>query len=343
MSQSIGAQVYGNEIVRLIPFVVLDNNVALSDSAIPLAKVHSLRQIEIVKALAKHHHFGLAAKALRVSQPALTRSLKQLEADLGVTLFDRQGVTPTSFGEIVLRHGERAAAEFHELMREVALAKGLEIGELRIAAGPYPADISGERAIGVLSARHPNLAIELRIANYTRVLGDVGEGAVDLGFAEVSEAENDPNFDVQSSGSRELSFFCSAQHPLAGKRPLAIEHLLDFPWVGPSIAGRLRKALPVLDKPFGRFDELEDRFHPRILVETFSAAKRIVLGGLGIGAAVPFQIDSELKEGRCVTLPVQAPQLSLNYGFIAKRGRTLSPAAKAFIAIVRAIEQEIPT
>jgi DNA-binding transcriptional LysR family regulator len=188
-------------------------------------------------------------------------------------------VTRTPFGEIVLRHGERAAAEFHELMREVALAKGLEIGELRIAAGPYPADISGERAIGVLSARHPNLAIELRIANYTRVLADVGEGAVDLGFAEVSEAENDPNFDVQSSGSRELSFFCSAQHPLAGKRPLAIEHLLDFPWVGPSIAGRLRKALPVLDKPFGRFDELEDRFHPRILVETFSAAKRIVLGG----------------------------------------------------------------
>ena len=69
MSQSIGAQVYGNEIVRLIPFVVLDNNVALSNYAIPLAKVHSLRQIEIVKALAKHHHFGLAAKALRVSQP----------------------------------------------------------------------------------------------------------------------------------------------------------------------------------------------------------------------------------------------------------------------------------
>ena len=137
--------------------MVLDNNGALSDPAIPLTKVHSLRQIEIVKALAKHHHFGLAAKALRVSQPALTRSLKQLEAELGVTLFDRQGVTPTPFGEIVLRHGERAAAEFHELMREVALAKGLEVGELRIASGPYPADISGERAIGILSARHPNL------------------------------------------------------------------------------------------------------------------------------------------------------------------------------------------
>jgi DNA-binding transcriptional LysR family regulator len=323
--------------------VVLDNNGALSDPAIPLTKVHTLRQIEIVKALAKHHHFGLAAKALRVSQPALTRSLKQLEAELGVTLFDRQGVTLTPFGEIVLQHGERAAAEFHELAREVALAKGLEVGELRIAAGPYPADISGERAIGLLSARHPNLAIELRIANWTRVAADVGDGSVDLGFAEVSEAQNDPNLDVLSSRSRPLSFFCGAEHPLAGKRPLTIEDLLDFSWVGPSVAGRLRKALPAVEKPFGTFDEFEDRFHPRILVETFSTAKRIVLAGLGIGAAVPFQIESELNEGRCVTLPVEAPWFSLNYGFIAKRGRTLSPAAKAFMEIVRTIDPDSAT
>jgi DNA-binding transcriptional LysR family regulator len=308
-----------------------------------LTKVHSVRQIEVVKALAKHHHFGLAAKALGVSQPALTRSLKQVEAELGVSLFDRQGVTPTPFGEIVLRHGERAAAEFQELMREVALAKGLEIGELRIAAGPYPADISGERAIGMLSARHPNLAIELRILNYTRVVADVSEGAVDIGFAEVSEAENAPNLEVLSARSRPLSFFCSAQHPLAGKRPQTIEDLLDFPWVGPSVAGRLRKALPVVDKPFGTFDELEDRFHPRILVETFSTAKRIILGGLGIGAAIPSQIEPELKEGRCVTLPIEVPRLSLNYGFIAKRGRTLSPAAKTFMEIARTIDQGIAT
>ena len=307
-----------------------------------MTKIHSLRQIEIVKALAKHHHFGLAAKALRVSQPALTRSLKQLEAELGVTLFDRQGVTPTPFGEIVLRHGERAAAEFHELMREVALAKGLEIGELRIAAGPYPADISGERAIGMLSARHANLAVELRIANWTQVVADVHEGAVDLGFADVSEAQNDANLEVLSARSRQLLFFCGAEHPLAGRGPLAIEDLLDFPWVGPSLPGRLRRALPVLSKPFGKFDELQDRFHPRILVETFSAAKRIVLAGLGIGGAAATQIEPELKAGRCVTLPVVAPWFSLNYGFVTRRGRTLSPAARAFMEIVRAIEKEIP-
>jgi DNA-binding transcriptional LysR family regulator len=68
--------------------------------------MHSIRQFELVKALATYRHFGRAASALGVSQPALTRSLKHLEESLGVPLFDRQGVTPTVFGELMLSHVE---------------------------------------------------------------------------------------------------------------------------------------------------------------------------------------------------------------------------------------------
>ena len=171
--------------------------------------MHSIRQIEIVKALARRRHFGLAAKDLGVSQPALTRSLKQLEADLGVALFDRRGVAPTLFGEIVLKHGERAVAGFDELMREVALAKGLEVGELRVAAAPYPADISGQRAIGAVSDRHPNLFIELRVSDWTRVVEDVRQGAVDVGFADVTEATPDLSSTSRPSGLCKASFFAA--------------------------------------------------------------------------------------------------------------------------------------
>ena len=204
----------------------------------PIAMLRSVRQIEIVKALAKHRHFGLAAKALGVSQPALTRSLKQLEADLGVSLFDRQGVTPTLFGEIVLRHGERAAAEFHELMREITLAKGIEIGELRVAAGAYPADISATRAIGVLTAHHPRLTVELSIADWSRIAQGILENRVDLGLAEISEAERDPDLRTEAVRDSRGIFFCAADHPLAQKKGVALEDLLEYPWVGPLSADR---------------------------------------------------------------------------------------------------------
>ena len=123
--------------------------------------MHSVRQFELVKALATYRHFGRAAAALGVSQPALTRSLKHLEDVLGVPLFDRQGVTPTVFGELMLNHGEPVIKGFADLMREIDLAKGLEIGEFSVSAGPYPAEISGQRALGMLSAQHPQLAVEI--------------------------------------------------------------------------------------------------------------------------------------------------------------------------------------
>jgi DNA-binding transcriptional LysR family regulator len=93
--------------------------------------------------------------------------------------------------------------------------------------------------------------------------------------------------------------------------------------------------------PFGAFDADCDRFSPRILVETFSMAKEMVLNGNAISAFVPGQLQSELKTGQCVKLPVNLPNLSVNYGFIVKRGRTLSPASKAFMDRVRDIERTL--
>jgi DNA-binding transcriptional LysR family regulator len=113
----------------------------------------SARQIEIVKALAASKSFALAAKNLDVSQPSLTRSLKAIEKSLGVPLIDRRGVTPTLFGELVLRHGEPVLSGFSELARDIDLARGLGMGVLKLAAGPYPADISVLRAIGVMTTR----------------------------------------------------------------------------------------------------------------------------------------------------------------------------------------------
>ena len=68
-------------------------------------------------------------------------------------------------------------------------------------------------------------------------------------------------------------------------------------------------------------------------------AKEIVLAGQGLGAGLQSQIAPELKQKRLVILPVDAPWLRLNYGFILKRGRTPSPAAVAFMETVRTIER----
>jgi DNA-binding transcriptional LysR family regulator len=293
--------------------------------------------------LAEHRHFGRAAAALGVSQPALTRSLKHIEDILGVSLFDREGVAPTLFGKIVLGHCGAVLGGFAELMREISLAKGLEVGEFKVSAGPYAADISVQQAIGLLSARYPKITIQLTIANWTAIVDDVLQGRVDLGICDISEAARNPELDTEPLRSSLFSFFCSREHPLAMRQDLIFEDVLDYPWVGPTVPARMKVALPSVDKPFGVFDSATDRFFPRILVETFSAAKSIVLAGRGISAAIPLQLKREIEEGECVLLDLDLPWLKLNYGFVSRRGRSLSPAGQAFTAIVRKIEREALT
>ncbi len=314
----------------------------LCATSIGVIGLRSARRIEVVKALAAHGNFALAAKSLGVSQPSLTRSLKTIEESLGVPLFDRPGVTPTIFGEIVLRHADSVLGAMSEIAREIDLARGLEAGKLRVAVGPYPADISVARAVGVLIARHPRLAVEIRDADWSAVAAEVRELRVDLGVAEISEAARDPDLQAEAIRAAELHIFCAASHPLARKKRVALEDLLEYPWAGASLPGRSVAVLPPVDKPAIAFDRSRDCFQPRILVEAFSSAKDVVLAGQALGAAVKGQIDREIRDGLLVMLPIDTPWLSLNYGFITKRGRTLSPAAKAFMEIVREIERGIP-
>ncbi len=298
----------------------------------------------MVRALAQHRHFGRAAEALGVSQPSLTRSLKHLEEKLGVPLFDRgNGVTPTLFGQIVIERGEMLLAGIAELTREIALAKGLDIGELTIALAPYPAEISGQKAVGLLAVRYPSLAIKLVTTDWTRVVDDVLNGRADLGFADISEASAHPDLETELVRESVLRFFCRTGHPLTSRERLALEDLMQFPWVGPTVPARIRLAMPDAEKPFGLFNQTHERFRPRILVDNISAAKDIVFASDALSATLPILIDRELKETPFVLLPVELPWLRLNYGFISRRGRTPSPGTKAFKELVLMVEKDIPS
>jgi DNA-binding transcriptional LysR family regulator len=301
----------------------------------------SIRQFEAFRALVRHRHFGRAAQALGVTQPALTRALQKLERGLGAPLFDRHGMTPTAFGKAALRFAEPAVGGYSELLREISLLQGAETGELRVAMGPYPADISGTRAAAIMSCRHPRLAISLRVCDWGEAIRDVAENVADLALAEVSEAEKHPELETELVRRGRGYFFCRARHPLAKRKRLVLDDLLEFPWAGPIYPGRVAAHLPRVDKPFGVFDLARDQFRPRLLVETFALAKELALNGDAISAFAPGQLDDELNSGRCVRLPIDVPALSLNYGFIVKRGRTLSPASKAFMEIVLEIERSI--
>ena len=301
----------------------------------------TIRHLQLVRTLARCGHFGRAAEELGISQPALSKGIANIERLLGVKVFDRADTTtPTTFGEILIAHSESIVADYSELLREIRLAKGLDTGSLSISSGLYPAEMSVQEAIGMLTTRHPSLLCKLMVKDWIDVPDDVGNRDFDIGVGDITEAATRPDLETECLRISPVVVFCRSGHPLAHMARVSVPDILEFPWACPALPARMFDGLPKVSKPFGVLDETTKRVIPRIWVETFSAAKSVVLSGDALSAGPRQLIAAELAERSVVALPLAVPWLTLNYGFIWRRGRSLSPACLAFMEMVREIERK---
>jgi DNA-binding transcriptional LysR family regulator len=299
----------------------------------------TLKQLRHALALERHGHFNRAAKAERISQPALSRSIRALEEQLGVPLFDRQGgsVVPTLFGAALLRHAAQALGETDELLREIELLKGLEAGQLEVAMGVYAAEMSAARSIGELVERHPAVNCRIRLTSWKDLAGLVTAGSVDLGVGEISTLGDKQEFEIEPLGRPRVVLFCRRDHPLVGRRRLSNEDLADFPTATPRLPPRGIGLFPGKT----RVDPETGDLLPTIEVDNLTSARLVVAGSDAFGLATPVQIEDSLRSGEFRVLDFHRPWMELDYGFIYLRNRMLSPAAKAYMDIVRHIDGEM--
>ncbi|MFO0990955.1 MAG: LysR family transcriptional regulator [Hyphomicrobiales bacterium] len=303
--------------------------------------MHSLHHLELVNALAKYRHFGRAADELGISQPALSKGLNHLESSLGVKLFARVApIVPTPFGEIILQRSNTLVAAFEELLREIELAKGFEVTTLRIASGVYPAEMIMPEAIAELSRQAPLIRSALVIAGDPWVIDHVANARSDVGLADIQHAAGHAELSTEPIGSIASQLYCRAEHPLTRLRAPALADLLQYPFVGPSIPESLRDALPVESFPFGLMDSDLGTIVPRIQVETYGAARRIVMASDALSVAPSHMLKADIAEQGLAALSADIPALTLSYGFIWRRGRSLSPVAQSFMRIVRSLEAQ---
>jgi DNA-binding transcriptional LysR family regulator len=292
--------------------------------------------------LAKHRNFARAAESLHISQPALSRSISNLEQTLGVQLFDRtsDGVVPTGYGRLILERGREIVAKENELQREIQLMEGIEIGELSIGAGPYPFEISVGPAVSRLIATYPKLQIKVETASPLAVVNRILGGSLDLGVADIREWHGEQRLTLEALPAHAGAFCCRPQHPLAGRRGLTLEEILAYPLVGtifpPSLAGVLAQG-----QAGGRIDQDTGYFIPAVTVDSLSLARRITMGCDSILILTIGAIEREILAGDLVILDCRLPWMYTNYGFISKRDRSLSAVALEFMARLREVEAEI--
>jgi DNA-binding transcriptional LysR family regulator len=298
-----------------------------------------LRLLHQALTLARHRNFARAAEALHLTQPALSRSIAGLEAALGEQLFDRtrQGVEPTSFGRMLLARAQPLLDDAAELERDFRLLRGLQIGELRVGAGAYAAELSVGQAAGRLMGRHPQLRVELTNSDLRSLVADLLQHRLDLAVVELSLVEGETGVATEALPEHAGCFYCRAGHPLGKLAAPSLKQVLAYPYVGTRMPQRVAAGFLELAR-VGRIDAESGDYLPPVKVDSIQLAKTVVLQSDAVGAAPLALLAAEIRAGQLLPLPLRPEWLHTRYGFAYLRERQLSPAAQAFMAEVRSVE-----
>lgn len=172
-----------------------------------------------------------AANVLHVSQPALTKSMQQLEADLGVKLFDRiaVGVRLTKYGEVLQRHVKVMDNEYqHAVARLVEMRDGRS-GALRVGAGPVWLVSILPPIISRFQEEHPDVSISLIGGVIDTLVPSLINGELDLICVSLDFPNRSEIVKQQLFNTRHI-LVADASHPLAGLEEFDAEALHAFPW-----------------------------------------------------------------------------------------------------------------
>jgi LysR family transcriptional regulator, low CO2-responsive transcriptional regulator len=282
----------------------------------------TLNQLRIFAAAARHMHFGRAAAELHVSQPAVSIQLKQLEAGIGLPLFEQIGrrMHLTRAGAEFARHAQDVLARLHEADEAIGALKGTA-GEIHIAS-TTTAEYFVPRLLADFRRRHSRTKIRLTVQNRERVVQALGENSVDIVIMGKAPGEFDT---VATAFSRNpLGIIAAPEHPLAGKRRVKLSQLKADTFLIRERGSGTRNAM---ERTFA-----SSQFKPAETVEIGSneTIKQAVMAGMGVSFLSLHTIGLELASGRLTVLRVTGTPVMRDWYVIYRKGKRLSAAANAF-------------
>jgi DNA-binding transcriptional LysR family regulator len=288
----------------------------------------NLHHVRIFAAIVEHGGFTNAAKALRLSQPAVSKSLTELERQLHVSLLDRSGksVALTEAGRtLYARAGELFGVE-RAAERELRELRGLKRGVLRVAASTTIATYLLPPYLGRFHTRHPNVRIQTTSANTRAVLRALLEFRVDVALVEGPIEHS--RVHVVPWREDELVVIAAPDHPIASAQPIEVDRLSDMQFLVREPGSGTRV---VTERALAAHGV---RLTRTIRVGGTEAIKQAVAAGLGLGIVSRAAATDQLMLGRIIVVPVRGLEIRRALAQIRLRDRATTIAGREFESLL---------
>ena len=283
-------------------------------------------QLETFIEVTRLSSFSRAAEKRFRTQPAISSQIRALEDEVGAKLLDRSGgkVSLTAAGKAFQKYAEQAIEDRKGVIAAMAEMERVPRGELVVGANEGTCLHILPEVFADFKKQYPSVAVNIKRADYGRILESVIDNSVDFGV--VSLPVNDNRLTVVLIHRDELVVIAPPKHPLAKMKQVAIADVAKFPLLVPK-GGHTRDALEIL------FDE--HRLKPNYSMELDSSEllKRFVAADVGVGFIARSNVVEDVRAGSLVAVPISDAQIRRDLALVFRKDKALSRAALAFIDI----------
>jgi DNA-binding transcriptional LysR family regulator len=290
-----------------------------------------MRDIEYFGVIAQHGNMRRAAEALGLTPPALSKSLRRLEAAMEAKLVERtgKGVQLTPMGSALATQAQRMRLTLEDITREASDLNSGRAGHLRIGSGPTDCELL-PAACTQLMKEAPRLTFDITITDNDELVPLLRDGKLDLGFNYIPPSPYE-GIEQLRIYDDEYVVYASAAHALSRKRRVTMPDLVDEAWATSTASHRPKQ---LLDQLFAE----RGLPAPRFKLQTRSVRLRlqIISASMLLGFGPRHGVEIAASAFRLKVLPVKELTLPRSVGVMYRKGAYLAPSAKRLIELLKA-------
>ncbi|WP_045046276.1 LysR family transcriptional regulator [Rouxiella chamberiensis] len=281
-------------------------------------KMHQLRAFV---AVSRQGSIRAASRLLNLSQPALTKSVKELEDSLGAQLFirRRQGVTLTECGEIFFKRASLILEELRVAQEDIAQRLGATSGQVNIGIGASIARTIMPEVIDRFHREFPQVRVRIAEGQLVSMIPELRQGQLDFTINTYYPSAYDNELLYEKLMDKEYRVVCRRGHPLEKAR--SINELLDCDWTLPTPRGSYYKLLHEM------FSEMDVEPKVSVVCETFMSCTSLLAKTDFLSVLSSDIINDPVIGPSLAALDLDLPLPRATFHLIQRKDSTLSPMA----------------